>query len=196
MNKGTKMEKVIEFAHNIIKNKVENTDICIDMTIGNGKDTLFLCSLARFVYGFDIQSKAILNTEKLLRDNHLNNFQLWMTSHENIDQFVHEKVKAIVYNLGYLPTGDKSITTLTNSTMISLKKSLLLLKTGGIIVLVVYPGHLEGKKESDALLAYVNTLDQKEFDVIQYQFLNQIHQPPYVIAIERKLENGNCNCNE
>lgn len=190
------MEKVIEFAHNIIKNKVENTDICIDMTIGNGKDTLFLCSLAQFVYGFDIQSKAILNTEKLLRDNHLNNFQLWMTSHENIDQFVHEKVKAIVYNLGYLPTGDKSITTLTNSTMISLKKSLLLLKTGGIIVLVVYPGHLEGKKESDALLAYVNTLDQKEFDVIQYQFLNQIHQPPYVIAIERKLENGNCNCNE
>ncbi len=197
ISKGEKMEKIIEFAHRLIASKVTKDDICIDMTIGNGKDTLFLCSLAKFVYGFDIQPQALSHTQRLLEENAINNYQLWMTSHENVDLYVKEKVKAIVYNLGYLPLGDKKITTMTATTLASLKKALLMLKEGGIIVMVIYPGHLEGMKESQALLKFTSELDQKEFDVIQYQFINQIHQPPYTLIIERrKLKNGNPHCDE
>ena len=35
------MEKILQFAHSLIKNHINNDDIFIDMTIGNGKDTLY-----------------------------------------------------------------------------------------------------------------------------------------------------------
>ena len=33
---------------------------------------------------------------------------------------------------------------------------------------------------------YVKNLSQKEYEVVKYQFINQINNPPYVIVIERK----------
>ena len=80
-----KLERVIEFAHNIIAKKVNKNDICVDMTIGNGKDTLFLCNLSKFVYGFDIQQCAVDNTndylDKYLKLNNIDikviGFPIW-----------------------------------------------------------------------------------------------------------------------
>ena len=43
------MLRIIEFAHKIIKDKVSGKDICVDMTIGNGNDTLFMAKIAKFV---------------------------------------------------------------------------------------------------------------------------------------------------
>ena len=180
------MERVIEFAHNIISRKVNKNDICVDMTIGNGKDTLFLCNLAKFVYGFDIQQCAIENTTNYLNENCVNNYKLFLSSHENINLYINEKIKAFIYNLGYLPTGDKSIATCFDSTINSLKKSFELLDEKGVIVLVVYPGHKQGEIESLEVEKYVQTIPQKEYDVVKYQFINQINNPPYVIVIERK----------
>lgn len=180
------MLKVIEFVHNIIKSKVNEEDICVDMTIGNGHDTLFLCKLAKFVYGFDIQSQAIENTFKLLSDNNITNYKLFLDSHENIDIYVNDNIKCFIYNLGYLPSGDKSITTMASSTIDSLKKALNLLSKDGIIALVIYSGHDNGKIEANAVKEFVTSLNQKEFEVISYQFINQINNPPYAIIIERR----------
>ena len=180
------MEKIIDFAHNIILKKVNNNDICVDMTIGNGNDTLFLCNICKFVYGFDIQQCAIDNTTNLLNNNHKNNYELFLTSHENVDQFVKEKVKAFIYNLGYLPKGDKSIATNYDSTIVSINKALNLLDNKGIIVLVIYSGHKQGEIESIEVEKYVKNLSQKEYEVVKYQFINQINNPPYDIVIERK----------
>ena len=52
-----------------------------------------------------------------------------------------------VFNLGYLPGGDKSITTNGHSTISAIEQLLELLKENGLIVLVVYHGHPEGKTE-------------------------------------------------
>ena len=51
------MQKIIEFAHYLLKEKITSSDICLDMTLGNGNDTLFLLKYAKFVYAFDIQKK-------------------------------------------------------------------------------------------------------------------------------------------
>lgn len=142
------MEKVIDFAHNVIKSKVSQNDYCVDMTVGNGNDTLFLCGLAKHVYGFDIQQLAIDNTQKKLKENNFDNYSLYLDSHENLSKYVTNKVKAFIYNLGYLPKGDKTITTNYISTINSLKQALLLLDNNGVIVLVIYEGHDEGKIES------------------------------------------------
>ncbi len=180
------MLRIIEFAHKIIKDKVSSNEICVDMTIGNGNDTLFMAKIAKFVYGFDIQQKAIDNTSKLLNENNLSNFQLFLSSHENVDKLIKEKVKAFIFNLGYLPTGDKSITTNYESTINAINNALNILDIKGVIVIVVYTGHESGKIEEEKLNEYIKTLSQKQYDVVSYRFLNQINNPPYCIVIERK----------
>ena len=180
------MKGIIEFAHDILSSKVSSSDICVDMTAGNGKDTAFLCGLAKFVYAFDIQEIALNNTTKLLEKNNFTNYELILSSHENVDLFVKEKVKAFIYNLGYLPTGDKTITTLATSTINSLKKCLSLLDEKGIIVLVIYPGHENGAIESEIVYKFMSKLPQTDYSIITYKFINQINNPPYVIVLERR----------
>lgn len=180
------MKKILQFAHDIINDKVSSNDICVDMTIGNGNDTLLLCKKAKFVYGFDIQNKAIENTDNLLKENNLKNYKLILKSHSEIDSYINEKIKLFIYNLGYLPKGDKQITTLYETTLLSLNKALYLLDNKGIIILVVYPGHEQGSIESIKVIEFVSNLSQKEYDVVKYEFINQINNPPYLLVIERK----------
>ena len=127
------MLRVIEFAHKIIKDKISVNDICVDMTIGNGHDTLFLSRNCKFVYGFDIQKQAIDNTTKLLNTNNVNNYKLFLTSHENVNELVNEKVKAFIFNLGYLPSADKTITTLYTSTINAINNALKIIDEKGVM---------------------------------------------------------------
>ena len=180
------MLRIIEFAHKVLKDKISKNDICVDMTIGNGNDTLYLAKLCKFVYGFDIQQQAIDNTNKLLNENNISNYKLFLTSHESVNTLITEKVKGFIFNLGYLPSGDKSITTNYVSTINAINNSLSLLEEKGVIVLVVYPGHESGKIEDIKLNEYLLTLPQKQYDIVSYKFINQINNPPYVIVIERK----------
>ena len=180
------MLRILEFAHKTIKDRVSSNDICVDMTVGNGNDILFMAKITKFVYGFDIQQQAIDNTTKLLKQNNIDNYRLFLSSHENVDKLVNEKVKAFIFNLGYLPTGDKSITTNYESTINAINNALKILDVKGVIIIVVYVGHESGKIEDEKLNEYIKTLNQKQYDVISYRFLNQINNPPYCIVIERK----------
>lgn len=181
------MLRVTEAAHTILKNRVTDNDVCIDMTCGNGNDTVFLCNISKFVYGFDIQDVAINNTKNKLIDFHLSNYRLIHDTHDNVLNYVKEPIKAAIFNLGYLPKGDKSICTNYLSTIKAIKALFTLLEKGGLIALVVYPGHNEGKLESYHLETYLSNINQKEYSIMKYSFLNQINNPPYLIAIE-KLE--------
>ena len=107
-------------------------------------------------------------------------------SHSNICTYVHDKIDAVMYNLGYLPNGDKNKTTMTDTTISSIKDVLKLLNADGIITIVCYPGHSEGLKESIELEKFLRTLNQKEYDVIKYDFINQINNPPYLLAVRKR----------
>ena len=50
-----------------------------------------------------------------------------------------------MYNLGFLPGGNKEITTLAKTTMKSIEDGLELLDSNGIMTIAVYRGHAEGK---------------------------------------------------
>ncbi len=60
------------------------------------------------------------------------------------------------------------------------------LATNGLIILLVYTGHPGGQNEANQLMQHVTELDQHQFQVLQYGFLNQIHTPPYLIAIQKR----------
>ncbi len=186
------LRTALQYSHQLLSDCINTGDYVIDATIGNGNDTLFLAELVGetgTVYGFDIQQAAVDKTEKRLQQNNMmQQTSLSLLSHEHVDQVIQPEtvISAAVFNLGYLPRGDKSVTTKPQTTITAIKKILPLLKSGGRIVLVVYDGHAEGKVEKDALLSFVRQLPQEDFSVLYYAFLNQRNHPPSVIAIEKK----------
>lgn len=178
------MEKVLEFAKTLISNKLKNGGVAVDATCGRGNDTLFLARLATKVYAFDIQPDAVNSTKNMVCT--YEHVTVLNDSHENINKYVSEKIDAVMFNLGYLPNGDKTVTTKSSSTLKAIENLLPLLNDKGLITIVCYPGHPEGNIEAKELEAYLKTINQKEYDIIKYDFINQINNPPYLLAIEKR----------
>ena len=134
-------------------------DGVIDATMGNGKDTDLLSQLVPngYVASFDIQESAFRRTSERLKDR--SNVMLHLRSHEEIDQIpLPYPPRLIVYNLGYLPGGDKGITTLRESTLRSLDAAVRCLAPDGAISIVCYSGHPGGREEEDAVWGWAETL--------------------------------------
>lgn len=179
----------LKISQDIMDKYVKEGNTVLDCTVGNGNDTLQLAKLVGKngkVYGFDIQKKALEITLELLNSKNLSNrVELIKDSHENIDLYIKEKLDFIIYNLGYLPRGDKSITTNSHSTLISLKKSLELMKNNGIILITSYIGHEGGMDEKDSIEDLLSQLNQKRYNVVKYDFINQRNYPPILYGIEK-----------
>ena len=96
------------------------------------------------------------------------------------------EIDLVIFNLGYLPSGDKTITTKSSSTKNALLNLIEKFETNKkmLILIVVYPGHIEGQKESLWLDEYLTNLDTS-FMCSKYQPLNQ-KNAPYILTIEKK----------
>ncbi|HLR62707.1 MAG TPA: class I SAM-dependent methyltransferase [Lentibacillus sp.] len=184
---------IIHYAHHLMKEAVNQGDTVIDATCGNGHDTLFLSRLvgeSGHVFGFDIQEQAIANTKYRLDQNNRTNTTVIKDSHSN---FVHHipidkltRLGGAIFNLGYLPGSDKSVITRSETTILAIEGILSHLKQNGIVVLVVYHGHEGGDLEREQLMRYVRLLDQKQYHVLYYGFINQKNDPPFILAIQKK----------
>ena len=180
------MKRPLEMAHDFLAQVINKEDIVVDATRGNGNDTLFLAKLAKQVYSFDIQKQALEKTSQRLQEAGLTNVELLLQGHETVDQFVRE-VKAAIFNLGYLPSADKSIITQPQTTLEALDKLCHMLVKGGRIAIMIYYGHEGGDIERDAVMDFVSQLPQQEYTATIYRTLNQINNPPFLVMIE-KLE--------
>lgn len=166
----------VNIAHSLWKDCVSKDDVAIDATCGNGHDTLFLAPLVKHLYAMDIQKSAIDNTEALTQQ--FQNISFILGSHEKFPlEIKKESIKLIVYNLGYLPGQDKTLTTMTATTIESLQHALELLVKGGLISITCYPGHAEGKIEQEALLQFVSKLNSKQWSVSWMHYLNRSNAP-------------------
>ncbi len=177
----------IDLAHDYWKNHLKKGDFVIDATCGNGNDTLFLseCVLTEadgIVYAYDIQNKAIEKTKELLKDNltsnQLKRVSFINKSHENFN--LSKKPSLIVYNLGYLPGHDKTITTNVYSTLKSINNALLLINDSGAISITCYPGHEEGKREEEKLLNELSLLNHKEWHICYHRWINKLNAPSLI----------------
>ena len=180
------MKRPLEMAHDFLAEVVTKEDIVVDATMGNGHDTLFLAKLAKQVFAFDIQEQALEKTQERLHQAGLENASLILQGHETVNQYVSE-VKAAIFNLGYLPSADKSVITQPQTTIEALEKLCQLLAKGGRIAIMIYYGHEDGDVERDAVLDFVSQLPQQEYTATIYRTLNQINNPPFLVMIE-KLE--------
>ncbi|GLB46718.1 rRNA methyltransferase [Philodulcilactobacillus myokoensis] len=186
-----KLNSSLKFSHYLLENNINYGDTAIDATVGNGNDTLFLSKLVGktgHVYGFDIQKLAINNTKNKLQSHKKENcVTLFQTSHDQIFKLLGQKqIKAAIFNLGYLPGGNKKIITHANTTIKAIQACLKLLKTNGMVILVIYYGHPGGIDEKNHIESFTSHLDQKKYNVLKYQFINQVNEPPILIAIQKR----------
>lgn len=74
-----------------------------------------------------------------------------LDSHANLARYVSEPIGLIVFNLGYLPGGDKERATQAETTLASLQAALDKLTVGGLLSVTMYWGHEAGKTERAAV---------------------------------------------
>ena len=90
-----------------------------------------------------------------------------------------------MFNLGYLPGGDHSISTKPDTTIEAIKKAMDIIMTGGLISIVVYYGGDTGFEERDKVMEFVRQINPKEYVVMKTCYVNQINCPPFLLCIEK-----------
>jgi SAM-dependent methyltransferase len=185
---------ILSCAHKLIAERIAPGEAVVDATAGNGIDTLFLAKLVGangLVYAFDIQQQAIDKTRMRLdkeQPDH-SNVRLLLCSHarlrEMLPESVHGTVGAVMFNLGYLPGDDHRRFTRPESTLPALAQAAGLLRQGGVLTIALYTGHEGGESEAAAVREWAENLPQQQFQVLEYRFINQKNNPPYLIAVEK-----------
>jgi putative uncharacterized protein (fragment) len=185
----------LAFARQLIEGRLKNGGCALDGTAGNGRDTLFLAQLAGGsgkVWAFDIQAQALSNTAGLLRENGVEErVELIATSHADLADYVREPLDAAMFNFGYLPGGDKTVTTKADSSVRAMQAAAALLAEGGLLTAVVYSGHPAGRAEAAAIEQWAAALPQEQYQVLHYRFTNQRNHPPQLLAIEKRIRKPN-----
>ncbi|MFA5985165.1 MAG: class I SAM-dependent methyltransferase [Methylococcaceae bacterium] len=149
----------------LLSAQLQSGDTAIDATVGNGHDCLFLAQhiAPGQVYGFDIQTAALTSTlakipaelqpyVQLIQANHAD-----MAAH--IPKSAHGNINVIMFNLGYLPGGNKHLITQADTTLAALNSALMLLTQNGLLTVIAYPGHEGGNSETKAIECWCKTLD-------------------------------------
>ncbi|QVL55014.1 MAG: class I SAM-dependent methyltransferase [Simkaniaceae bacterium] len=169
----------LKLAHQVWKDHLKPGNSAIDATCGNGYDTDVL---ARFdlahLYVFDIQKKALNSTKSRVGEN--KNISYHLECHSTFSS-VKGSVDLIVYNLGYLPGGNKSLTTNVQTTIKSIETGTLLLNPGGLISCMLYPGHPEGAREESALLDLTANFSSKKFQISHHRSVNRSRAPSLLL---------------
>ena len=177
-----KFNDIVAASHFFVSRYLQAGDVAIDATAGNGRCTAFLARSVGpegWVHAFDIQEKALSNTHlHLLKEGLATRVSLHLNSHRRMQQHVSRPVKAIMFNLGYLPGGNKEIVTTPEETIAGLAVSLQLLVCGGIISIATYPGHPGGMDEERAVAAWCNRLCPHRYQVLCLNALNRKKAPP------------------
>lgn len=186
------LPNALAYSHVLLQDCIYPGATVVDATVGNGHDTLFLAQLVGptgSVIGFDIQAAALARTQtQLTLTGQTDRVTLHHTGHQHVADYLTADtvVAAAIFNLGYLPGGDKATITHAETTLAAVQALLPHLPRGGRLVLVVYAGHPGGQAEATAVRDFCVHLPQKSYQVLQYGFINQVHQPPYLLAIEKR----------
>lgn len=189
---------LVEQAHAFIEAVVEQGDTVIDATVGNGHDTLFLARLVGGpgkVFGFDIQQEALDSAwQRLEEAGETAQVSLYHAGHEVMALVIpsgyQSRVKAVMFNLGYLPGSDKMKITRESTTLAALQSALAYLAPGGRISVLAYTGHPGGREEAEAIKAWAANLNSTLFRLqVVLPPVTSTHSPE-LLMIERQLEGG------
>ncbi len=157
--------------------------LAVDATAGNGHDTLFLAGAVGekgYVWTFDVQETALAATRKRLADNApelLSRVSLVHAGHEtaatHLPAATAGHLRAVTFNLGYLPGGDKRLVTRAATTLEALAFFAAALGCGGVISVHAYLGHEGGEEEGGEVARWFADLPWETWRVAEYAFRNK-----------------------
>lgn len=181
------MMRATELAHLLMHQSLKLGDWALDATVGNGHDTLLLAKSVGQpgrVFGFDVQAAAIAATA--LRVEEHPQVTLFQAGHETLAAHLPKEgqLAGAMFNLGYLPGRPREIMTGADTTLAALGQVLARLKIGGLLTLILYPGHPGGDVEAAEVRAFTMGLGE-DFAVAQFMRLNSDRPAPELLAIER-----------
>lgn len=173
----------------LLRRTVRSGDVVVDATCGRGDDTLFLARLVGEegqVWAFDIQEEALAAARELLDGEEcLTRVRLVSAGHERLAEYVREPVRAVVFNLGFLPGAGRGIVTRPHTTLSALKQAADLLLPGGIVAISIYTGHPGGMEEGEAVEEWAAGLPHRSFNVWKSRQLNRSETAPYLVLVEK-----------
>ncbi len=157
--------------HALLTGVLREGDIAVDATMGNGHDTVFLSQLlgpTGHVFAFDVQPDALRATAGRLAASACgDNVTLTCACHSAMGAHIpvayHGIVTAVVLNLGYLPGSDRSVMTRSETTVRAIRVGFELLRVGGILTVLAYPGHSGGPEETAAAERTLDALIGREW---------------------------------
>ena len=183
------MIDLLDTEKEFIQTHIKEGGVAVDFTMGNGHDTLWLSKKVGEkgkVYAFDIQQAALDSTAKLLEtEGAPKNYTLIKSSHHLVKDYVSEKICVGMFNLGYLPGGDKSITTMHETTLLAIESAIDILDADGGILIAVYPGHAEGSVEGALITEMLSKLDRRKICVSKLQIINSPTSPFFFLVEKR-----------
>lgn len=176
-------------SHLFMSQFLQPGDLAVDATCGNGHDTLLLANLvgpSGRVWAFDIQERAISATsQRLGQAGMAERVELILGGHESLADHLPTPVRGVMFNLGYLPGGDRSIITRPETTRTALDQALSLLLPGGILAVTAYPGHAGGDCEEEMLREWSASLPQPLFHAWRMGQVNTPPGAPYLVLIQK-----------
>lgn len=181
------MKKITQIAQEALISCIKENGIYADFTLGEGHDSRFLLQYPiGKLYAFEKQKKVLEHTKTLLNDERL----IFINDgHENLADYIKEPVDGAIFNFGYYPQGNHGITTQLETSKAAVTAALKKIKKQGRLVLVIYPGHEEGKKESEHFAAWAKTLPSHFYAVGKITMENK-QNCPWILIIERVRYNG------
>jgi glycine oxidase len=188
-----RIPRLTEQAQTLVRDVVQPGETAIDATAGNGHDSCFLAKTVGHeggVFAFDVQSDALERTSARLADIGYTNVTLLHRSHQEMKDAVpeacHGSVGAVMFNLGYLPGGDHAVTTETETSLAAIITALSLVRSGGIVTVLAYPGHAGGDDEAGSVRQLLEELPATEFETSTHRSATTSETAPLLFVIVRR----------
>ncbi|MBT9450253.1 methyltransferase domain-containing protein [Akkermansia glycaniphila] len=176
-------------AHDWVERVLVPGDSAVDATAGNGYDTLFLARLvgpSGHVHAFDVQAAALEETRRrLMREGCGERVSLHGCSHSRMREAVPDGVKAVMFNLGYLPGSDHEVKTVKEETVPAVQAASELLLPGGVLTVMCYPGHEGGREECKAVEEFLESLPLPQWRVVRLSSANGSSDAAFLLAALR-----------
>jgi 16S rRNA C1402 N4-methylase RsmH len=195
----TALPTAVQWSHVILEARLRQGDVVVDATAGNGHDTVFLAQRVLpggRVFAFDVQEEAIEATRSQISKHKLqttkeDEIALHHAGHERMAEFLPMEMKgrlrAVMFNLGYLPGGDKTRITKVETTLAALQQALDWLAADGVLSVVVYPGHEGGREEADAVERWMAALNSQQFEAQRVSYVNFKPTTPFCLAVRKRV---------
>ncbi|BCR05883.1 rRNA methyltransferase [Desulfuromonas versatilis] len=203
MSAAKPLTRIVAWSHELLAEVLEPGQAALDLTAGNGHDTLFLArqsGAGGTVLAFDVQEQALAATAERLRLAGISwrpaapgplpgaGVYLAHDSHAHLERYQTGALRAVIANLGYLPGGDPTRVTQPATTLAALAPAARRLAVGGRIAVVVYPGHPGGAEEGRAVAGIFGRLPSAHWQVLRLEVANHPRVPYLLVAAKSRAE--------